>query len=68
MTYTKENAQREYNRNLNNLDKNLKGWKAEEIKEFKKNGRKEIEKDGLHLTAIDYNSLIIVIKYLIKKS
>lgn len=64
--YTKENAQKEYSKNISNLDKNLKGWTKEEIKEFKKNGRKEIE--NMYLTALDYNSLIIVLKYLIKKS
>ena len=66
--YNKKNAQKEYNKNINNLDKNLKTWSKEEIKEFKENGKKEIEIDGLYLTAIDYNSLIIVIKYLLKKS
>lgn len=64
--YTKENAQKEYSKNIGNLDKSLKTWTTEEIKEFLQNGKEEIE--NMYLTALDYNSLIIIIKYLIKKS
>ena len=64
--YTKENAQKEYSKNIGNLDKSLKAWTKEEIKDFLQNGKEKIE--NMYLVALDYNSLIIVLKYLIKKS
>lgn len=68
MTTTKENAMMRYTENINCLDNNLNIWSETEIAEFKKNGKQEIEKYGWHYVALDYNSYIIVLKYLLKRS
>lgn len=68
MTITKENARENYKANLQILDNNSKAWSKEEIAEFKKNGIKEVSEYGWYYTALDYNSNIIVLKHLMKKS
>lgn len=68
MTITKENARENYKANLQKLDNNSKAWTKAEINEFRKNGKKEIKEYGWYYTAIDYNSNIIVLKSLLKKS
>ena len=68
MTTTRENARENYKANLQALDNNSKAWTKTEINEFKKNGIKEINEYGWYYTALDYNSNIIVLKHLMKKS
>jgi hypothetical protein len=64
----REIAMARYMEEINRLDNNIDIWSKEEIMEFRKNGAKEISEYGWHYTALDYNSYIIVLKYLLKRS
>ena len=67
MILTKKNAADLYKENLNKLE-TLETWTEEEKEEFIQYGKEEIKEYGLHYAAVDYNSFIVVIKYLMKKS
>ena len=66
-TLTKKNATDFYKERINALEKPAT-WKKEEIEELIQNGEQEVKEYGWYYTAVDYNSLIITIKYLMKKS
>ena len=68
MTITTANCKDLYKANLNNLEKSAKAWTKEEIEDLRRDffGFKDRLQNGepIELIALDYNSLIIVLKYL----
>lgn len=70
MTFTTANCKDLYKANLNTLEKSAKTWTKEEIEDLRRDffGFKDRLQNGepIELIALDYNSLIIVLKYLAK--
>lgn len=70
MTITTANCKDLYKANLNTLEKSVKTWTKEEIEDLRRDffGFKDRLQNGepIELIALDYNSLIIVLKYLAK--
>ncbi len=68
MTFTTANCKDLYKANLNTLEKSAKAWTKEEIEDLRRDffGFKDRLQNGepIELIALDYNSLIIVLKYL----
>jgi len=68
MTFTTANCKDLYKTNLNTLEKSTKAWTKEEIEDLRRDffGFKDRLQNGepIELIALDYNSLIIVLKYL----
>jgi len=68
MTFTTANCKDLYKANLNTLEKSAKTWTKEEIEDLRRDffGFKDRLQNGepIELIALDYNSLIIVLKYL----
>lgn len=68
MTFTTANCKDLYKANLNTLEKSTKTWTKEEIEDLRRDffGFKDRLQNGepIELIALDYNSLIIVLKYL----
>lgn len=68
MTFTTANCKNLYKANLDTLEKSAKTWTKEEIEDLRRDffGFKDRLQNGepIELIALDYNSLIIVLKYL----